>query len=55
MANRVLLLLALASRNHPSSSSKILRETAGTRRILYPFAYFSCSFIYYCLVQSQFY
>lgn len=29
MANRVLLLLALASRNHPSSSSKILSETAG--------------------------
>ncbi|KAK7387207.1 hypothetical protein VNO78_27798 [Psophocarpus tetragonolobus] len=29
MANRVLLLLALASRNHPNSSSKILSETAG--------------------------
>ncbi|XP_054818668.1 proteasome activator subunit 4 [Prosopis cineraria] len=29
MANRVLLLLALASRSHPSSSSKILSETAG--------------------------
>ncbi|KAK7305308.1 hypothetical protein VNO77_43212 [Canavalia gladiata] len=29
MANRVLLLLALASRNHLNSSSKILSETAG--------------------------
>ncbi|XP_073225318.1 proteasome activator subunit 4-like [Cicer arietinum] len=29
MANRVLLLLALASRNHPNSSSKILSEAAG--------------------------
>ncbi|KAI4307795.1 hypothetical protein L6164_030939 [Bauhinia variegata] len=29
MANRVLLLLALASRNHPNLSSKILSETAG--------------------------
>ncbi|KAJ7961002.1 proteasome activator subunit 4-like [Quillaja saponaria] len=29
MANRVLLLLALASRTHPNSSSKILSETAG--------------------------
>ncbi|TKY47091.1 Proteasome activator subunit 4 [Spatholobus suberectus] len=29
MANRVLLLLALASRNHPNSSSKMLSETAG--------------------------
>ncbi|XP_061367392.1 proteasome activator subunit 4 isoform X1 [Gastrolobium bilobum] len=29
MANRVLLLLALASRNHPNSSSEILSETAG--------------------------
>ncbi|KAG4920653.1 hypothetical protein JHK84_049501 [Glycine max] len=29
MANRVLLLLALASQNHPNSSSKILSETAG--------------------------
>ncbi|KEH34124.1 proteasome activator complex subunit-like protein [Medicago truncatula] len=29
MANRVLLLLALASRSHPNSSSKILSEAAG--------------------------
>ncbi|XP_047249355.1 proteasome activator subunit 4 [Capsicum annuum] len=29
MANRVLLLLAMASRNDPNSSSKILSETAG--------------------------
>ncbi|MED6148307.1 hypothetical protein PIB30_051930 [Stylosanthes scabra] len=29
MANRVLLLLALASRNHPNSSTRILSETAG--------------------------
>ncbi|XLU19819.1 hypothetical protein S245_055885, partial [Arachis hypogaea] len=28
MANRVLLLLALASRNHPNSSTRILSETA---------------------------
>lgn len=35
MANRVLLLLALASRNHPSSSSKILSETAGMHSILF--------------------
>ncbi|XLR53970.1 hypothetical protein S83_004642, partial [Arachis hypogaea] len=28
MANRVLLLLALASRNHPNSSTRILNETA---------------------------
>lgn len=30
MANRVLLLLAMASRNDPNSSSKILSETAGS-------------------------
>ena len=29
MANRVLLLLAMASRSDPHSSSKILSETAG--------------------------
>lgn len=29
MANRVLLLLAMASRNDPNASSKILSETAG--------------------------
>lgn len=29
MANRVLLLLAMASRNNPNSSSKIMSETAG--------------------------
>lgn len=29
MANRVLLLLAMASRNDPSASPKILNETAG--------------------------
>ncbi|RYR68250.1 hypothetical protein Ahy_A03g014735 [Arachis hypogaea] len=29
MANRVLLLLALASRNHPNSSTRLLSETAG--------------------------
>ncbi|KAL4299417.1 hypothetical protein AHAS_Ahas17G0098800 [Arachis hypogaea] len=29
MANRVLLLLALASRNHPNSSTRILSETTG--------------------------
>lgn len=29
MANRVLLLLAMGSRNDPNSSSKILSETAG--------------------------
>lgn len=29
MANRVLLLLAMSSRNDPNSSSKFLTETAG--------------------------
>ena len=29
MANRVLLLLAMASRNDPNASSTILSETAG--------------------------
>jgi hypothetical protein len=29
MANRVLLLLAMASRNDPNASSNILSETAG--------------------------
>ncbi|KAJ1393019.1 Proteasome activator Blm10, mid region, partial [Sesbania bispinosa] len=34
MANRVLLLLALASRNHPNSSSKILSDTAALNTLL---------------------
>lgn len=34
MANRVLLLLAMASRNDPNSSSKILSETAGGFMVL---------------------
>jgi len=37
MANRVLLLLALASRSHPNSSSKILSETAGLYSFLFAF------------------
>lgn len=35
MANRVLLLLAMASRNDPNSSPKILSETAGWSMFLF--------------------
>lgn len=45
MANRVLLLLALASRNHPNSSSKILSETAGLYNFFFAFLIFVFYFI----------
>lgn len=41
MANRVLLLLAMASRNDPNFSSKILSETAGLC---------SCYLLLYCVL-----
>jgi hypothetical protein len=46
MANRVLLLLALASRSHPNSSSKILSETAGLYSLLVCFWIF-CFLLYF--------
>lgn len=46
MANRVLLLLALASRNHPNSSSKILSESAG----LYSFLFALSSLLFYFIL-----
>lgn len=54
MANRVLLLLALASRNHPSSSSKILSETASMHSFLFDLQSLSLSLLFIAFFEVNF-